>query len=95
MGRNSPSRYTSVARHDREVESACGRKGKRSVAIMYIWLVLVPILIWIALAAIRPSFVADHINGVSVISQQKLLLWTLVFSVMGWILVYSIFYCKN
>ncbi len=91
------SRYSSVG-GDREVEScrSCrGKGGKRSVAIMYIWLVLVPILIWIALAAIRPSFVADNINGVTVLSQQKLLLWSLVFSVMGWIVIYSIFYCRN
>lgn len=74
----------------------CAHKGrKRSVAIMYIWLVLAPILIWIALASLKPSFVADNVNGVSVISQQKLLLWSLVFSVMAWILIYAVFYCRR
>lgn len=73
--------------------SSWGRGGW-GYASMYIWLILAPIVIWIILISWKPSFVTDNINGTNVVNNQKLLLWTLIFSIIAWILIYAIYYCR-
>ena len=73
----------------------CGGKKKRwGVATMYLWFIIAPIFIWILLFSMKPSFVSDNVNGQQVISQQRLLLWTMVFTVISWVIIYSIYYCR-
>lgn len=51
-----------------------------------IFLVLVPVVVWILLFTLRPNFVTDLVNGERVINTSKLILWTLIISVLVWIL---------
>src|SRR5574338_1032940 len=69
-------------------------RGSWGYVSMYIWLILAPIVIWIILISWKPSFVVDNINGTNVVNNQKLLLWTLIFSIIAWILIYAIYYCR-
>jgi len=87
-----------------EKKGGCGwglwgrdKDGKRrgwGYASMWIWFILVPVVIWIILFSVRPNFVTDTVNGTAVINQQKLLLWSLIGSVAGWIIVYAAYYLK-
>lgn len=63
-------------------------------ASMYLWFIIAPIVIWIILFTCKPSFVTDTVNGTTTINNQKLLLWTLIFSIIAWILIYAIYYCR-
>lgn len=69
-------------------------RGSWGYASMYIWFILAPIVIWIILVSLKPSFVTDNVNGVWVLNNQKVLLWTLIFSIIAWILIYAIYYCR-
>lgn len=85
-------------KHERDTpmsdNNTCGKKKRWGVATMYLWFVVAPIFIWIVLFSTKPSFVSDNVNGEQIISQQRLLLWTLIFSVVSWIIIYAIYYCK-
>lgn len=71
-----------------------GKPRTWGYASMWIWFVLAPILIWIILFSIRAGFVSDNVNGVTTLNQQKLLLWTLVFSILAWIIIYASYFCR-
>ncbi|SRR5260221_7281276 len=69
--------------------------GNWSWSTMYIWFIIAPIVIWFALMYGKPSFVTDSIaSHPPIINNQKLLLWTLIFSVISWILIYAVYFCR-
>jgi hypothetical protein len=71
-----------------------GRPRGWGYASMYLWFIVAPIVLWIILFTVKPGFVTDNLNGVVVVNNQKLLLWTLIFSIVAWILIYACYYCK-
>jgi hypothetical protein len=71
-----------------------GRPRGWGYASMYLWFIVAPIVLWIILFTVKPGFVTDNLNGVVVVNNQKLLLWTLIFSIIAWILIYACYYCK-
>jgi hypothetical protein len=71
------------------------KKGRSwGYASMYLWFIVLPLLIWVILFTCKPPFVTDNINGVVTINNQKLALWSLIFSIVGWIAVYAVYYCR-
>jgi len=71
-----------------------GKPRSWGYASMYLWFIVAPIVVWIILFTVKPNFVTDSINGVITLNSQKHLLWTLIFSIIAWILVYAVYYCK-
>lgn len=53
-----------------------------------IWVIIIPIIVWIILFSWKPNFVIDLINGRRVLNTSKLLLWTIIISAvilaLGW-----------
>ncbi len=90
-------------RMDRK-KSACGwgmwgkdKDGKPRTwgyASLWLWIIVAPVVLYIILFSVRPNFVVDMVNGTAVINQQKMLLWTLIFSIGAWILIYSAYWCR-
>lgn len=71
-----------------------GRKKGWGYASMYLWFIVAPIVIWIILFTAKPSLVTDNLNGQVVINNQKLALWTLIFSIVAWVFIYAIYYIR-
>lgn len=63
----------------------------------WIWIILVPIIVWVILIVLIPSFVTDGdgSNGQNQVDHRQVLLWTLVISVVIWVLLWSLNYCKS
>lgn len=59
-------------------------------------LVLAPILICIFLILAKPSFVTENSSNLpdSNVKADKVILWTLIISVIVWILIYGFRFCK-
>jgi len=61
--------------------------------LFWILVILAPLFIYGILWALKPSFVITiDSNNVQVISQQNLFLWTAIFTVIAWIILYFLFY---
>ena len=61
--------------------------------LFWILAILSPIIIWFILFGLKPGFVTVvDSNGSTVISHQNLLMWTIVFTVIVWIIIYFCFY---
>lgn len=56
-----------------------------------IWLVLIPIVVWIILFTTKWNMVTDLVNGSRVINTTKLLLWTVVISTILLVCLYLVF----
>jgi hypothetical protein len=70
------------------------KHGEMNYTSMYIWFIIAPIVIYFALYVTKPAFVTDTVNGVAVINNQKLFMWTLVGTILAWLLIYALYYCK-
>ena len=68
--------------------------GKWSVAA-WLWLILIPIVIFVLLLIFAPSFVTTTQNSHVVLDHSRILLWTLILSVIVWVLVWSLNFCRN
>lgn len=68
--------------------------GKRESLLLLI--VLAPILICIVLILAKPSFVTENSSNLpdANLKADKVLLWTLIISIMVWILIYGFRFCK-
>jgi hypothetical protein len=51
-------------------------------------IILVPIIIWLILYSTKFNFCTDLINGDRVINTSKLILWTLIVSIVVWIIIW-------
>lgn len=71
-----------------------GNESRKSYTSMYIWFVVAVVVIWLILWWAKPAFVTDLVNGVPVLNNQKLLMWTLIFSILAWIVIYAAYYCR-
>lgn len=60
----------------------------------WIFIILVPIIIWIILIFLVPSFVKEDENGHSKVDHPRVLLWTLLLSVIVWVVLYGLNRCK-
>ena len=61
-----------------------------------IFLIIVPIIIFIFLILVKPGFVTELSSDgkVSEIRYDKVLLWTLAISVIVWVLIYGFNFCR-
>lgn len=62
--------------------------GIKFDATTIIWIVIIPIAIWIVLFSWKPNFVTDAVNGDRIINTSKLVIWTLILSIV----VYAVLY---
>lgn len=62
---------------------------------VYIWIVLTAVVVFIILFVLSPSFVVDEIDEINVINNRKLLLWTIVFSVILWLIIFFAVYYSS
>lgn len=51
-------------------------------------IILVPIIIWLILYSTKFNFCTDLVNGDRVINTSKLILWTLIISIVIWIIIW-------
>ena len=60
----------------------------------WIWVIVVPIAVWCLLLILMPTFVKRHQNE-SKLDHQSMLLWTLIISLVIWILFFGFAKCKS
>lgn len=79
--------------HDRERPMYWGATQVLRNPLFWVIAMLTPIFIWFTLFGIKPNFITivDN-NGATVVSHQNLLLWTIVFTIIIWLIVYFAFY---
>jgi len=53
-----------------------------------IWLIIIPVIIWVILYTLKPHFVTDLVNGERSLNTSKLLLWTIVISIVILVFLY-------
>ena len=63
-------------------------------AVTWIWIIIVPIIVWCLLLFLMPTFVKANENGTS-LDHRSMLLWTLVISLVIWILFFGFAKCKT
>lgn len=62
---------------------------------VYIWIVVTVIVVFIILFVLSPSFVVDEIDELNVTNNRKLMLWTLVFSIILWLIIFFAVYYSS
>jgi uncharacterized membrane protein YoaK (UPF0700 family) len=60
----------------------------------WVWIIIVPIAVWCLLLVLMPTFVKRYQNE-SKLDHQSLLLWTLILSLVIWILFFGFAKCKS
>lgn len=68
--------------------------GKWST-VTWLWIILVPIVIYVLLLLLAPTFVTTTLNGDLVVDHSRILLWTLIISIIVWVLLWSLNYCRS
>lgn len=63
-------------------------------SMTWAWLIVVPIAVWCLLFVLMPTFVKKQ-NGNSNVDHQSLLIWTLIISLVIWILFFGFAKCKS
>ena len=76
-----------------EVQCENSLTGEWAVST-WIWIILVPVLVWIILLLLAPTFVLQTKDG-NQVDHRQMILWTLVISAIIWILLWSLNYCKS
>lgn len=61
----------------------------------WIWIILVPVIVWFILLLLRPEFVNTDKDGDRVLDHRQLILWTLVISLIIWIVLFASNYCRD
>lgn len=69
-------------------------KGKCFSAMTIVG-VIIPILIWLTLYFVQPSFVQTKIGPKYIRNNKKVLCWTLVLTLLIWACMYAFTYYKN
>lgn len=72
-----------------------GEKTSTWQGTVLVMLILVPVVVWIFLILIKPSFVVDtNSDGTVTLRQDKVVLWTLIISVIVWVIIYGLNRCR-
>lgn len=53
-----------------------------------IWLVLIPLIVWLFLFTWRPSFVSDQVNGQKTINTARLIFYTMLITIFIYVAMY-------
>lgn len=61
----------------------------------WIWIILVPVLIYVLLLVFAPTFVTTTQNNVVVLDHSRILLWTLILSIIVWIVLWGLQFCRD
>ena len=61
----------------------------------YIWIIVVPVVVYIMLLMLVPTFVLKDANGTSQVDHRQMLLWTLIISAILWVMLWGMNYCKS
>jgi hypothetical protein len=60
----------------------------------WVWIIVVPIAVWCLLMVLMPTFVKRYQNE-SKLDHQSLMMWTLIISLVIWILFFGFAKCKS
>lgn len=63
--------------------------------LTWLWLLLIPIIIYVILLAISPEFVKTTENNEQALDHGKLLMWTVIMSVLLWVTLWAVNYCQD
>nr|QBK86338.1 MAG: membrane protein [Marseillevirus LCMAC102] len=78
-----------------EVSNAKAANKEKCVPIMLIVGIIVPLLIFLLLYFLQPSFVQKKEGTKYIRNNTKLFYWTLLITVVLWIAMYLFSYCKG
>jgi len=88
-------RETERERQIRQKQKEEGEKTSTWQGTVLVMLILVPVVVWIFLILIKPTFVVDkNSDGTVTLRQDKVVLWTLIISVIVWVIVYGLNRCR-
>jgi hypothetical protein len=60
----------------------------------WVWIIVVPVVVWCLLLVLMPTFVKKGQDG-NKLDHQSMLLWTLILSLIVWILFFGFAKCKS
>ncbi len=61
----------------------------------WIWIIIVPIIVWFILLLLMPTFVKMSKTNKAELDHSSMLLWTLIISLIIWILFWGFAKCKT
>uniref|UniRef100_A0A6C0CHS6 Uncharacterized protein n=1 Tax=viral metagenome TaxID=1070528 RepID=A0A6C0CHS6_9ZZZZ len=61
----------------------------------WLWIIVVPIAVWFIIILLIPSFVKERSGHPNELDHSSVLLWTLVISLIIWILFFGFAKCKS
>jgi hypothetical protein len=61
----------------------------------WLWIVVVPVAVWLVIVLLMPSFVKVQAGSDNQLDHGSVLLWTLIISLIIWVLFFGFAKCKS
>lgn len=93
-----PDRYGINSFGEKEVDARphpVGNGVREFTSTTWLWIIIVPIVVWFIIILLIPSFVRTKANNPNELDHSSVLLWTLVISLIIWILFFGFAKCKS
>ena len=78
-----------------EIGIKVGNGVKEFTSATWLWIIVVPIAVWFIIILLIPSFVKTKPGHPNELDHSSVLLWTLVISLIIWILFFGFAKCKT